>query len=392
MAAAAKGGAKPAGPSTKLRELLASSEFLAQVPFRNSLPTVPSGPFFKKIDILHSHEDFAKYNFSSLEKSYIWQPHFGPDVNMRLNLVDQEAILRHDPYSAEAKRETKEYTSGTTSGGVDLRKKETRQKHWWLRETVYSENNILRNRSAGGDEGASSANVDEGIDPFTAEAIQQSFENIKNAVEILGDKVEWSIPILPDAVLSMDQYAYIKFDESPVLDESQTAQSSESGGGIGKKRNRQSIVTNIRESKSKKGSGDNTYAVSLVTPPESATTTAEGEEQQGGVEAVDYQWTKDFRMVMKNKDWNDHVVFLIDPADGNAKYFQVGVNMEMDKLHIDEVDPHVASVQRREEEEDEEEVGDAEAGDGDGGEQDMEEQGGEPEADGAMESAEPEEN
>jgi hypothetical protein len=295
---------------------------------------------------MHSHEEFARYNFSSLEKSYIWQPHFGPDLNTRLSLVDQEAILAEPSNESrkEIKKETTEYTSGTSSSGVDLRKKETRQKHWWLRETVYSENNILKNRSAGNDEGAHYTSVDDVFDPFTVEAIEKSFEDVKTTVGSL-DQVEWSVPIKPDLLFGNNHYAYISFDENPEAADGATSkqnlfqnqsQSDESSSTLGK-RQRQSIVTNIRQSKSKKGS-NNTYAVSIVTPPD---------ENVDSSDTIAYRWTKDYRMIMKNKDWLDHVILVIDPSE-SAKYFSIGVNMEMDKLNIDEVDPHNAAVVRKE--------------------------------------------
>jgi len=327
----------------KIKKLVKDSEFLLQVSFRNTLPNVPSGPFFRKVGIMHSHEEFARYNFSSLEKSYIWQPHFGPDLNTRLSLVDQEAILAEPSNESrkEIKKETTEYTSGTSSSGVDLRKKETRQKHWWLRETVYSENNILKNRSAGNDEGANYTSVDDVFDPFTVEAIEKSFEDVKTTVGSM-DQVEWSVPIKPDLLLGNSHYAYISFDENPEaqnLSQNQS-QADESSSTLGK-RQRQSIVTNIRQSKSKKGS-NNTYAVSIVSPPD---------ENIDSSDMIAYQWTKDYRMIMKNKDWLDHVILVIDPSE-SAKYFSIGVNMEMDKLNIDEVDPHNATIVRKENDDD----------------------------------------
>lgn len=355
-----KGKAGVSSRSGRLQKLCSQSEFLLDLSYHNSLPAAPCGPFFKKIGVLHTAEEFSRYNFSSLEKSYIWQPHFGPDANTRLDLVDREANLVEGGYQAVAesfKREIKAYTSGSSSSGVDLRKRETRQKHWWLRETVYSENNILKNRSAGNDEGARIKAVDDGFDPFSVEAIEKSFDAIKQKVGTLDqDQLEWSIPILPDLSLGANPYTFISFVENPDAVDSQqepTAASSSSSqsqdssaSSNGKKRPRQTIITNIRESVSKKGS-DNSYAVSMVAPP------SECDTPEFGV-AVDYQWTKDYRMIMKQKEWIDHVVLVVDHTDA-AKYFTVGVNMEMDKLQIEEVDPHTASVVRREAEEDEEE-------------------------------------
>jgi hypothetical protein len=116
-----------------------------------------------------------------------------------------------------------------------------------------------------------------------------------------------------------------------------------------------SIITNIRESKSKKGSGDNTYAASLVGPSsvESSESASSGDADADAAEQRSFEWIKDYRMVMKSKEWQDHYIFLVDVEEMRAKYFAVGVNMIMDKLQIDEVDPHDVTVTRRTKEEEE---------------------------------------
>jgi len=352
------------------------TEFVCQLSFKNNLPVVPSGPFFKTLGLAHTLEEFAQYKTSSLEKSYIWQPHFGPDASTKLCLVDQDAVLVNktdEKPSKEILRETKEYTSATSSSGVDTRKKETKQKHWWLRETVYSENNILKNRSAAGDEGSHKTEaLDNAIDPFSVAAINETFETVKRKIESLSDKIEWSIPILPDLLFGEKDYSYISFDEDPHL------VVGPEGDDESKKRKRKSIITNIRESKSKKGSGDNTYAASLVGPSsvESSESASSGDADADAAEQRSFEWIKDYRMVMKSKEWQDHYIFLVDVEEMRAKYFAVGVNMIMDKLQIDEVDPHDVTVTRRTKEEEEqdrlleEEEGAQDDGDNDDGDDD----------------------
>ena len=39
---------------------------------------------------------YATYQVSTLEKSCIWQPHYGPELGLRLDLVDQESIIPTD--------------------------------------------------------------------------------------------------------------------------------------------------------------------------------------------------------------------------------------------------------------------------------------------------------
>jgi len=44
---------------------------------------------------------YATYQISSLEKSCIWQPHYGPELGLKLDLVDQESILPTDTNNAK---------------------------------------------------------------------------------------------------------------------------------------------------------------------------------------------------------------------------------------------------------------------------------------------------
>lgn len=69
------------------------NDFICIPQFHNTIPSAPSGPYLKNLDQQNRYQDFAVYKTSSLEKNYIWQPHFGPDLGLRLDLVDQEAIL-----------------------------------------------------------------------------------------------------------------------------------------------------------------------------------------------------------------------------------------------------------------------------------------------------------
>ena len=67
--------------------------FLFSLKFQNTLPNAPSGPFFKKVPLYSVMNPLKEYKVSTLEKSFIWQPNFGLDMGVNLDLVDQESIL-----------------------------------------------------------------------------------------------------------------------------------------------------------------------------------------------------------------------------------------------------------------------------------------------------------
>eukprot|EP01041_Mallomonas_annulata_P012293 gene12293-25854_t len=72
---------------------LQDPEFLCVPVFQNSAPPVPLGPFFKICNLSRPVSDFAAYKETSLERNFVWQPHGISDLTLKLDLVDQDAIL-----------------------------------------------------------------------------------------------------------------------------------------------------------------------------------------------------------------------------------------------------------------------------------------------------------
>lgn len=114
------------------------SDFICQPKYSNNLPEVPTGPYFKDAKAFRNFEDFATYNFSSLERSYVWHPHFGPEVGIKLELVDQESILHYEKPGSAIDQADLRYL---TSAGVGKSFK-PEDKPFWLRNTTYLENTI----------------------------------------------------------------------------------------------------------------------------------------------------------------------------------------------------------------------------------------------------------
>jgi hypothetical protein len=112
------------------------SEFICRPKFRNTLPSVPCGPFVKAIQLPHSSADFASYSMSTLEKSFIWQPH---QLGLNIDLVDQESLLDQisDRPSAVHPADAK-YIAGKSQRTIP-------EHIPWLKRTTYVTNDLYDN-------------------------------------------------------------------------------------------------------------------------------------------------------------------------------------------------------------------------------------------------------
>ena len=301
----------------KEKQHLPESEFLCAISFKNSLPAVPSGPYFKKVDLSRSIDKFSEYSMSSLEKGYIWQPHFNKLVNIDIDLVDQDTVLQSKKLRTEhdSEKEVKLYLSGAGGAGAGRSnaRKEHQANHWWLRDTLYFNNELSQNRKR-----IQSQKVIDDVDvsdPCDEEVIAASFENAVEGDKNVEANVEWSVPILPSSAVEEDKlYSLAKFLADPE---------------IGSKRMRSSIITNIRVSQ--KGNGSS-YAVSMLE---------KGDEAEAEAGDGSFKWVKDYRMDLKN-NLEDQYVFVLDGK--SAKYSSIGSHFDMAKIGIDEQQPHEATV------------------------------------------------
>ena len=201
------------------------SDFICLPQFHNSLPNAPSGPYLKNIELSHRYIEFSQYRTSSLEKNYIWQPHFGPDLGLRLDLVDQEAILNPISMRNEDNIDASEMRllkgDAPERGRGKLRSLDGGEKPWWLRNTTYLENNLYSSVVQVSNTDFKRKRVGAafvtGIEAFVA-----SFDDVelnvrrlaKEAREKLHTDIEWSIPVLPGSDLG-DYLAVARFDEDP---------------------------------------------------------------------------------------------------------------------------------------------------------------------------------
>ena len=174
-----------------------ATSFNCKEKYQNNLPQIPCGPYFRDVNLSLSFQDFATYKISSLERSYIWQPHLGPDVGIKLNLVDQEAILCPEDKTAVLDPSESRYLTGTGERGRVSRVKD--EKPAWLRNTTYLDNDLF---GSGPRKGVSPRQKKfEMADNIKAQ-ISTSFSAVEETLAMLqkktGRKLLWSSSVLPD--------------------------------------------------------------------------------------------------------------------------------------------------------------------------------------------------
>jgi hypothetical protein len=312
--------------------------------FSNSLPNAPSGPFFrpKKIDAQESFEKYAKYEVSSLEKSFIWQPHFGADVGINLDLVDQDAMLMYVPNQVMDPGDMKflqvaDSTRKKSRGG-DL----ITEKPWWLRNTTYLENNLFKvNTRELPTQG--SKTIRPVSDPLSIPVIDASFteveKTLKAQIEQNKDKqLEWCVDFVPTSLDSKILFSLIRFDEDPRKLVSDVNKKDE-----GKRKVRKSLLTNARMSKEGDGRKEGVL-VSLV-----ASTDPQIQPSENSGEAAHFDWISDFKMDSRPAEADDYLIVLTESNGVKevAEYYQLQNRVELRQLARLECDPHDAFVSRR---------------------------------------------
>eukprot|EP01038_Epipyxis_sp_PR26KG_P004692 gene4692-6589_t len=369
------------------------SNFLCNLKYHNTLPDAPSGPFFKEIQLFHSFQDYSEYKVSTLEKSFVWQPHFGPDLGLNLDLVDQDAILVQEPdksqlqYVSQPTLDQSElkYLNGTmiekSRGGAPTRKIDEKSKPWWLRNTTYLENNLYSDsKYRGGEhlylqhEAAKKKILDDpDYDPFEIESINKSFDIVDKTVEILKNSnkkrvCEWSVPILPlanNGEAFHRNYQFSRFDESPyVVFDSEVIDDNKRKRTIDN-----SLITQIRHSTIKATDNSdivqaNDFRVSLLAqiPHDEENKTIESDDD------TKYDWVKDYRMevvvasntkLSENQLPAEHFVFLIsderknsginnsnDISNVSVSYLPIKSTVELRRLDPENSKPIEAIVKR----------------------------------------------
>lgn len=365
----------------------APTEFLINLKYQNTLPTAPSGPFFKNVNVYHGYEKFGEYYTSTLEKNYVWQPHVGLDVGVNLDLVDQDAMLAgtHDKNAQPIDPAELKYLMGNVDKGRGKQKQiDQSTKPWWLRNTTYMENNLFNAVNTKTDSDAlmkfneaKRREMGDDLDPFATKYIDSSFDLVEQTIQNLEkkatgkkSKVVWSVPILPlelESILgSMNErvFSLIRFDEDPtdVIDNNgeggELEKTSEKYRAKRRRINR-SIATNVRQAvKNEHQIKAGGIELSLVAPPSAEEADSAGASSDG--DSVRYSWVKDYRMEVQDSKSDDCYLLLVNQKqldeaaaqgtsvdDAKGVYFPIRARVDMKKLSKEESMPSDCKVSRR---------------------------------------------
>ena len=357
-------------------------EFLLSLKFQNSLPNAPSGPFLKNIQVKHSFEEFPEYRTSTLEKSYIWQPHFGPDMGIELDLVDQDAILAQDKGGVLDQSDLRYLTGNANKGRGKTKQIDQDNKPWWLRNTTYMENNLYnvtkikaKTAEAGVSFAAQQPELDYNVDMLSTDFINDSFDAVSRTVNSLiaknaSKKLLRDMSLVPLVAGSAGSVPFIeklhslvRFDEDPMVTANGSVKSAEeehssaSSSASKKRKVDAGLITNLRKSMKSSELRSEVIEVSLVSPLVAHDEKDEEEKEGDAAEEV-YGWVKDYRMNVQHIQLSDSFLFVLPTTtsdnsseeatvtEQNVQYFPIRARVDMKKMNPEDSRPHECRVIR----------------------------------------------
>lgn len=338
------------------------SEYMCVPQLQNSLPTVTSGPHVQQIQIPMDFESIATYRTSTLEKGYIWQPHFGFDMGLNVDLVDEEAIAPVLPPNMTTKLniQDKKFLFHSSAGGSSTSHvtKSRGQSHklptgddkpWWLRNPVYIENNLYATtnefKSSDALKSLTETRIEDDANIFSQDIAEQSFRDVIELEKKYKEthNVISSVPIVPSSNANARLYSHIKYEEDPL---GAVGDSEEVESSIKKRRLSHSIAMNSRSLTIAGGSANqNIFAVSLVAPEVVTTPEADPDDLFGDEEDIretisrvdiesPYTYIKDFKTDVQHKQLQQ--TFSLFISDKEAAYFPLKSQIAMRKLAASE--------------------------------------------------------
>lgn len=301
------------------------SNFVCLPIFHNDISDIPVGPFFTGMQLLHSHEDLAAFNISSLEKSYTWRPHF-EHAGLKLDLVDQDEVYAPDYTGSKPTLHPADARLVSNKHQASKLTFDKTNKPWWLRNTVYLENNLYKSRVVKAESKVDDENSV--LNPCDSSFIAQSFELAKRPVSG-GKTVEWSLPLLPADFNNRGLLSFVRFDESyEVFMEVD---------GVERAAKRRCVLANARMLPAEDDHND--FALSLLA--------AKDTEPEGEAETVLYDWVRDYRMDIRDKNLAGAFVLTLDPKQSSCRFAHLHSRIEMHKLATEDSAPVEAFVSRR---------------------------------------------
>jgi hypothetical protein len=315
------------------------ADFFCLPIFRNDLPEPPVGPYFRPFQPIYSSTDFANYSVSSLEKNYTWKPHFDIDAGLKVDLVDQEAILTESTDGHKRPLDPIDHriihNQNITSKALAF---DQNNKPWWLRNTTYLENNLYKSRVVK-QTPSKKSEIDATIlfEPFSTDFIKNSFQAVKRTFsqsQQQNKQIEWSFPLLPSDQNDSSLTSFVRFDEKYSAFVSDAYSDVDE---IHHKRFKRGILTNVRELPTEHGSQGN-FAVGLLIPPVGSNESDE---------PLLYEWARDFKMEIRETNLSTAFAVAIDEEARKCTYSRLHSRVEMHRLNLEHAQPHDATVTRR---------------------------------------------
>ena len=332
------------------------SQFLFSLKFQNSLPNAPSGPFFKKVPFNSiTHQPLQGYRVSTLEKSYIWQPNFGQDLGINLDLVDKEAVLvPENSNKVELEAYLTENNEKVRGKNLPITQDD---KPFWLRSTTYMSNDVFRPVLKSRDDDikvkSSKLLASEGDleDTTSISYIEDTFKSVDETVSNLKKqekrKLLFSIPLLPleASTIRKRTFSIVQFDEDVGIVK------QENNSNEPKKRSNiieSSIITNVRLGKNLVGASSllesSLVSANIANAPSSSTSSDEGNSNHS---EVVYGWVKDYEMKLQSHHMEDSFLFFLNENEPSVvSYMPFSARIEMKKLGMDDSTPHECLVTR----------------------------------------------
>lgn len=302
---------------------LGDSEFLCLPTFQNNLPSVPCGPFFKTIPLKHSFDSIAVYNMSSLEKSYVWQPHLSVDVGLNMDLVDQDIILNSNRVPVD--KEDAAFLNTTTDRSRGS--KEPNKKISWLKKTTYTSNELSSNaRRYADDVNVKRVKLNDDVDTIHLpphEIVEKSFQLAskisKQSIEASRKRaVEWVMPIVPNLDMWPQLVIQVNYAEDTLkYDDSNKYKSSQISNSF-------LTVRKLEIKKEEELKLKTASAVSLFFPDSNLQGDEEEEEEDifSSDTGKKHTWVRDYRMDISSDGVKDLYVLSfpehVSPQDSSS--------------------------------------------------------------------------
>lgn len=338
--------------ATATGKQLETKGFQINLQFQNNIPLNYGHGTYAKIDFttFNPQESIGQgRRTSSLEKKHLWEACAEPFCGMKINLVDQDKLLRHSTEPLEAADMKIVYSqkqSTKSLGNNGARGVKEEQKPYWLRNTTYLENNPFNKYSNANEEDTfqvhrESRNRQFVADVFDKDKVAQSFSKCEEIIHAEQGprkrrKVVNVYPIVPDTLLASSAVStvLVRFDE----DVRSALSSNVSADGT----EQHSLIMGVREPTVKDGASRTNVVHSTVVVPEGNNRDKATEESSPS--SVTHTWFRDFRMDMQDANLEDSYVLVLDPVEKTAKYLPVKSRTDLKRLDFQQAVPRDVSV------------------------------------------------